>query len=111
MLIQHILTERIFRTVFNRSDFTRRNIIAREIENVSDALMEHAVSRDAFLAPLDRFYLAIEQAASSAKISPKNSTFLIHFMKSFSRLLCGCCGYTRHRLHPTTDRGFYGEKR
>ena len=35
MLIQHILTERIFRTVFNRSDFARRNIIAREIENVS----------------------------------------------------------------------------
>ena len=28
MLIQHILTERIFRTVFNRSDFTSRNIIA-----------------------------------------------------------------------------------
>ena len=25
MLIQHILTERIFRTVFERSNFTRRN--------------------------------------------------------------------------------------
>ncbi len=30
MLIQHLLTERIFRTVFNNRDFTRRNIIARE---------------------------------------------------------------------------------
>ena len=29
MLVQHILTERIFRTVFNNSAFTRRNIIAR----------------------------------------------------------------------------------
>ena len=64
MLTQHILTERIFRTVFERSDFTRRNIIAREIENVSDALMQHALSRDAFLKPLDRFYIAIEQAAT-----------------------------------------------
>lgn len=34
MLIQHLLTERIFRTVFNNPDFTRRNIIAREIEKV-----------------------------------------------------------------------------
>ena len=36
MLIQHLLTERIFRTVFDNPDFTRRNIIAREIENVID---------------------------------------------------------------------------
>ena len=49
MLIRHILTERIFRTVFNRSDFTLRNIIAREIENVSYMLMQHEVSRDVFL--------------------------------------------------------------
>ena len=67
MLIQHVLTERIFRTVFNRSDFTSRNIIAIEIENVSAALMRHAMSRDVFLEPLDRFYIAIEQAATLCK--------------------------------------------
>ena len=83
MLIQHILTERIFRTVFNRSDFTRRNIIAREIENVSDALMEHAVSRDAFLAPLDRFYLAIEQAALLCKDFSQKQHFLNTFYEKF----------------------------
>ena len=33
MLIQHLLTERLFRTVFNRPAFTRRNVIAFEIEN------------------------------------------------------------------------------
>ena len=33
MLIQHLLTERIFRTVFSNSEFTRRNVIAREIED------------------------------------------------------------------------------
>ena len=32
MLIQHLLTERIFATIFDNSDFTRRNIIAREID-------------------------------------------------------------------------------
>ena len=39
MLIQHLLTERIFRTVFSNSEFTRRNVIAREIETVITALM------------------------------------------------------------------------
>ena len=38
MLIQHLLTERLFRTVFNNPDFARRNIIAAEIEKVIDAL-------------------------------------------------------------------------
>ncbi|MYA98234.1 N-6 DNA methylase, partial [Candidatus Poribacteria bacterium] len=83
MLIQHILTERIFRTVFERSDFTRRNIIAREIENVSDALMRHAVSRDAFLAPLDRFYIVIEQAATLCRDFTQKQHFLNTFYEKF----------------------------
>ena len=83
MLIQHILTERIFRTVFERSDFTRRNIIAREIENVSDALMRHAVSRDAFLAPLDRFYVAIEQASTLCNDFSQKQHFLNAFYEKF----------------------------
>ena len=83
MLIQHILTERIFRTVFGRSDFTRRNIIANEIENVSDALMQHAVSRDAFLAPLDRFYVSIEQAATLCRDFSQKQHFLNTFYEKF----------------------------
>ena len=58
MLIQHILTERIFRKVFEMSDFTNRNIIAIEIERVSAALMQHSMSRDEFLKPLNPFYAA-----------------------------------------------------
>ena len=83
MLIQHILTERIFRTVFGRSDFTRRNIIAREIENVSDALMRHAVSRDVFLEPLDRFYSTLEQAATLCKDFSQKQHFLNTFYEKF----------------------------
>ena len=83
MLIQHILTERIFRTVFERSDFTRRNIIAREIENVSDVLMRHAVSRDEFLGPLRRFYTAIEQAATLCKDFSQKQHFLNTFYEKF----------------------------
>lgn len=42
MLIQHLLTERIFRTIFDNPDFTRRDIIAREIENVIEVLIQNA---------------------------------------------------------------------
>ena len=65
MLIQHLLTERIFRTVFNNRDFTRRNIIAREIENVIDALTSQTFDRNQFLQSLDPFYVAIEQTAAT----------------------------------------------
>ena len=83
MLMQHILTERIFRTVFDRSDFTRRNIIAREIENVSDVLMRENISRDSFLGPLNRFYIAIEQAATLCKDFSQKQHFLNTFYEKF----------------------------
>ncbi len=76
MLIQHILTERIFLKVFDRSDFTSRNIIAIEIEKVSKALMLHSVSRDDFLKPLDPFYTAIEDAATHCKDFSEKQHFL-----------------------------------
>ena len=76
MIIQHILTERIFLKVFDRSDFTSRNIIAIEIEKVSAALMQHSVSRDEFLKPLDPFYTAIEDAATHCKDFSEKQHFL-----------------------------------
>ena len=76
MLIQHLLTERIFRTVFDNPDFTRRNIIAREIENVIEILIQNAFSRDAFLKPLNPFYTAIENAANLCKDFSQKQEFL-----------------------------------
>ena len=83
MLVQHILTERIFRTVFNNSAFTRRNIIAREIENVVDTLIRQAFSREEFLKPLDRFYVAIEQAAMLCRDFSQKQHFLNTFYEKF----------------------------
>ncbi|MDE0689286.1 MAG: N-6 DNA methylase [Candidatus Poribacteria bacterium] len=76
MLIQHLLTERIFRTVFNNRDFTRRNIIAREIENVIDALTSQTFDRNQFLQSLDPFYVAIEQTASTITDFSQKQGFL-----------------------------------
>ena len=76
MLIQHLLTERIFRTVFNNPDFTNRNVIAREIETVITALTSRSFSRDDFLQGLDRFYIAIERAAETISDFSQKQHFL-----------------------------------
>jgi predicted helicase len=49
MLVQHLLTERLFRTVFDDPDFTDRNVIAVEIEKVIRALTSRSFNRTAFL--------------------------------------------------------------
>jgi predicted helicase len=76
MLIQHILTERIFRTVFKNSDFTRRNVIAHEIEKVIDALTAQAFSREEFLRRFDHFYRAIETTAATIEDFAQKQEFL-----------------------------------
>jgi predicted helicase len=76
MLIQHLLTERIFRTVFHNTDFTRRNVIAVEIEKVISALTSRAFSRDEFLKGLDRFYKAIETTAATIDDFSQKQHFL-----------------------------------
>ena len=76
MLIQHLLTERIFRTVFSNPDFIRRNIIGNEIEKVIDALTKQSFSRDAFLKKLDPFYKAIERAAGTRYDFSEKQEFL-----------------------------------
>ena len=76
MLIQHLLTERIFRTVFDNPDFTRRNVIANEIEKVIDALTSQSFSRDDFLRSLDRFYISIEDTARTISDFSQKQGFL-----------------------------------
>ena len=76
MLIQHLLTERIFRTVFNNPDFTRRNVIANEIEKVIDALTSQSFSRYDCLETLNHFYVAIESAAAIMSDYSQKQSFL-----------------------------------
>jgi predicted helicase len=63
MLVQHLLTERLIRKIFDNPEFTPRNVIAVEVEKVIDALVSLAFNRNSFLRSLDRFYRAIEDAA------------------------------------------------
>jgi predicted helicase len=63
MLIQHILTERLIREIFDNPEFVRRNVIAAEVEKVMVAMTSHSFDRNTYLKDLDRFYVAIERAA------------------------------------------------
>ena len=76
MLIQHLLTERIFRKVFNQADFVNRNVMTREIEQVIAALTSRSFSREDFLKKLDYFYHAIEKTAASIDNYAEKQSFL-----------------------------------
>jgi predicted helicase len=76
MLVQHLLTERIFRTVFNNPDFVNRNVIAAEIEKVIAALTSRSFNRQDFLKSLDRYYIAIEGTARGMESWSERQEFL-----------------------------------
>jgi predicted helicase len=76
MLVQHLLTERLIRKIFDTPEFTRRNVIAAEVEKVIDALVKHSFNRDSFLRTLDRFYRAIEDAAHTLTDFSEKQHFL-----------------------------------
>ena len=78
MLVQHLLTERLFRKIFDNQEFTRRNVIAAEVEKVIDALVSQSFNRDEFLRSLDRYYRPIETTGQGlAEFSDKQ-----HFMNT-----------------------------
>ncbi|MGA9671705.1 MAG: type ISP restriction/modification enzyme [Terracidiphilus sp.] len=89
MLVQHLLTERIFRRIFDNPEFTRRNVIAAEIEKVIDSLTKKHFSRDSFLRDLDPFYKAIEETAATASDYAEKQAFLNsvyeRFFQGFSK--------------------------
>ncbi|MDB5035965.1 MAG: hypothetical protein JWQ98_3206, partial [Chlorobi bacterium] len=85
MLIQHMLTERIFSKVFNNPEFARRNVIAVEIEKVIDALTSQSFSRRDFLNKLDRFYTAIEGTAATIDDFSQKQEFLNTVYERFFR--------------------------
>ena len=76
MLVQHLMTERLFDRIFSDQDFARRNVIAAEIETVIDALVSQSFNRSEFLKSLDPFYKAIEDAARTIDDFTEKQHFL-----------------------------------
>ncbi|HWH58405.1 MAG TPA: hypothetical protein VN682_12290 [Terriglobales bacterium] len=87
MLVQHLLTERIFRKIFNNPDFSKRNVVAAEIEKVISELTRRAFNRDEFLNRLEPFYHAIESNADNATEFAEKQAFL---NTVYERFFQGC---------------------
>ncbi|MAT38978.1 MAG: DNA helicase [Ectothiorhodospiraceae bacterium] len=83
MLIQHMLTKRIFTSVFSNTAFTRRNPVAREITGVVDALTSRSFSEAEFFADLERFYKAIERGAENISEYATKQHFLNNVYERF----------------------------
>lgn len=84
MLIQHLLTRRIFTTIFNAPGFLQKNAVAHELESVVATLVQgYGATVDDFLKPLDRFYKALEMAAGSTDDYAQKQTFLNHVYEKF----------------------------
>ncbi len=83
MLVQHLLTERLFRTVFAQPEFAGRNVIAAEIEKVIAALTSQSFSRAEFLKQLDYFYAAIENTARTITDFGEKQGFLNNVYERF----------------------------
>jgi predicted helicase len=76
MLVQHLLTERIFRNIFDNKELLQRNVIAAEIEKVIHLITKRHFSRDTFLKRIERFYTAIEAAARQTETYAEKQHFL-----------------------------------
>ncbi len=78
MLIQHLLTERIFTNIFNNPEFVQKNVIAREIDHVIQALTSQSFSKAEFIKEnqLDKFYTVLEHAAATIDDYGDKQTFL-----------------------------------
>lgn len=96
MLVQHLLTERLFRTIFDIPEFNQRNVIAHEVGKVIAALIGKSFSSVAYLKELDSFYLAIENAARTLPDFSDKQYFLDtvyeQFFKSYSTRLADTHG-------------------
>ncbi|HPT27228.1 MAG TPA: N-6 DNA methylase, partial [Bryobacteraceae bacterium] len=83
MLVQHLLTERLIRRVFDYEEFVSTNVIASEVERVITALASQEFSRKSFLKDLDPFYNTIESTASTLTEFADKQHFLDRVYEKF----------------------------
>ena len=85
MLIQHILTEDIFNTVFGDTQFHRENNIARELQKVADTFFTGSTKKNT-LKRLESYYGAIKQSASGISNHHEKQKFLKAIYENFYKV-------------------------
>jgi len=83
MLIQHLLTERIFRKVFDNTDFSSKNVIAVQLEKLISILTKHAFNRAKFFEHTNQYYQAIEEEAAQFDDFTEKQHFLNKIYEAF----------------------------
>jgi len=83
MLIQHLLTERLMRNLFQNPEFTTRNVIAAQVQYVIDALASSSFSSAEFLKKLDPYYNAIERQGANLSHFTEKQDFLNSVYEQF----------------------------
>ncbi len=82
MLIQHILTEDIFNSIFDETQFHRENNIARELEHVLSTFFHGEIKRK-FNDNVRHYYLIIKAAASGIANHSEKQKFLKIIYENF----------------------------
>jgi predicted helicase len=82
MIIQHILTEDIFLTVFNESQFHRENVIAKELESVINTFFTGKVRRET-LKSIESYYAVIRREAANIVNHHEKQKFLKVIYENF----------------------------
>ncbi len=82
MMIQHILTEDIFLTIFNESQFHRENNIAKELQGVIETFFKGNIKRQT-LSSIERYYNVIRRTASNICNHHEKQKFLKAIYENF----------------------------
>ncbi|MFO1424118.1 MAG: type ISP restriction/modification enzyme [Candidatus Competibacteraceae bacterium] len=82
MLIQHILTEQIFRDIFPVSEFHRANHLARALTELENAFLRGEARRN-LLIRLEPYYAAIRRTAAGAISAAEKQEFLKAIYEDF----------------------------
>jgi predicted helicase len=82
MIIQHILTEDVFNTIFDETQFHRENNIARELESVIHTFFTGSIRKTA-LGSIQHYYQAINAAAAGIADHHEKQKFLKIIYETF----------------------------
>ena len=85
MIIQHILTEDLFKSVFDESDFHHENNIAHQLENLVNTFMNREVRQNQ-LGELGYYYKALNAQASKVADHHEKQKFLKVVYENFYKV-------------------------
>ena len=82
MIIQHILTRKLFQAIFSEFDFHRENNIARQVNNLASYVFDRKTNKD-FEDKNKHFYSILEEKAKSVRDHHDKQGFLKSLYEEF----------------------------